>query len=412
VVSRRVFIPDTEPEPVELRPPSPNGHAEPLERSLEVSVPLSTIQPVAVRWLWPGRIPLAMPTVLAGFPGVGKSTIAYDRAARVTREGKTVVIATAEDHHAAVVRPRMELAGADLDLARIVRIPITLPGSVELLEAHIRDLGAVLLVIDPLSAFISDAVNTHRDHHVRRVLAPLATLAEETGAAVVVVAHTNKGMGSEPLMRISGSIGFTAAARSVLLAAEDPQDNERRILAVVKSNLAAFPTPLAYTVREADMGEEITTSRIEWLGEAPEIDARTLLAGIDPEDRTNQDDAEEFLRAAGVLEEARPARDLEREAKAQGIHPKALQRARRALGVKVWREGFQGPFFWGQQPGQTQPGQTHPVHVVQVEADQGKQGPEDPNLDSPVGAGEEEPGPDPFEGFEESFGSEEDPLDG
>ena len=58
--------------------------------------------------------------------------------------------------------------------------------------------------------------------------------------------HTNKGNGTEPLMRISGSIGFTGAARSVLLAADDPQDEGRHILAVVKSNLADMPAPLAF----------------------------------------------------------------------------------------------------------------------------------------------------------------------
>ena len=85
-----------------------------------------------------------------------------------------------------------------------------------------RSLDVALVTLDPLVAFIDDGINTHRDHHVRRVLAPLADLAESTGAAVVVVIHTNKGEGNDPLMRISGSIGFSGAARSVLLAADDP----------------------------------------------------------------------------------------------------------------------------------------------------------------------------------------------
>jgi hypothetical protein len=35
-------------------------------------------------------------------------------------------------------------------------------------------------------------VNTHSDHHVRRVLAPLGEMAEATDVAVVVVIHTTK----------------------------------------------------------------------------------------------------------------------------------------------------------------------------------------------------------------------------
>jgi hypothetical protein len=78
------------------------------------------------------------------------------------------------------------------------------------------------------------------------VLAPLSELAEESRVAVVVVIHTKKGADIDPLMRISGSTGFTGVARSVLLAADDPQDDGRRILAVMKSNLAEYPPPLAY----------------------------------------------------------------------------------------------------------------------------------------------------------------------
>jgi hypothetical protein len=39
----------------------------------------------------------------------------------------------------------------------------------------------------------------HRDQDVRRALAPLKTLAEETGVAMVVVRHLNKGGGASPI---------------------------------------------------------------------------------------------------------------------------------------------------------------------------------------------------------------------
>jgi predicted ATP-dependent serine protease len=169
-----------------------------------------------VEWLWPDRVPLGMTSVFAGFPGVGKSTILYDLSARISREGRAVLIATAEDHLAHVVRPRLEAAGADLDLVHVVDADITLPEGIGELRKIVTELDVSLVILDPLVAFISEKVNSHRDHHVRRVLAPLAELAEETKAAIVVVIHTNKGNDTEPLMRISGSIGFTGAARSVL----------------------------------------------------------------------------------------------------------------------------------------------------------------------------------------------------
>ena len=45
---------------------------------------MSDVQPTAVRWLWPGRIPLGRMTLLVGRPGEGKSWLTADIAARVS----------------------------------------------------------------------------------------------------------------------------------------------------------------------------------------------------------------------------------------------------------------------------------------------------------------------------------------
>ncbi|MDP9297674.1 MAG: AAA family ATPase [Actinomycetota bacterium] len=332
-----------------------NGHGLPnardgVPKSTETTMAASAITSERIEWLWPGRVPIGMVTVAAGFPGVGKSTILYDLAARTTRSGKGVLIATAEDHLAAVVRPRLEAAGADLGLVRVYIAPLTLPDAIGDIRRIVQEYDVALVTVDPLVAFIGDEVNTHRDHHVRRVLAPLSELAEESRVACVVVIHTNKGVDTDPLMRISGSIGFTGAARSVLLAADDPQDEGRRILAVVKSNLAEYPAPLAYRLVGENLPGDITTSRVEWLGEAPEVDFRELLARRDPEDRSAREEAIEFLRASGVLQDARQAKELLGEAAGLGISDKTLQRARRALAIPAWHEGFQTPYFWGPRP--------------------------------------------------------------
>jgi hypothetical protein len=363
----------------------PNGQREP-------TVLASDVVPERIEWLWEGYVPLGMTTVLGGFPGVGKSTILYDLASRASRDGSPVLVVTAEDHLAAVARPRLEAARADLDLVRFITAPITLPDDAQKLGELVDEYQVKLVILDPLVAFIGDGVNTHRDHHVRRVLAPLADLAERARVALVVVIHTNKAMGTEPLMRISGSIGFTGAARTVLLAADDPQDDNRRILGVVKSNLAEMPAPLAYRVVGEVVDDGIPTSRIEWLGEAPEVDVRELLAQRDPEERTAREEAIEYLQEAGVHEVARQAKELLADAGAMGISDKTLQRARRALRIPSWRDGFQGPYYWGPRPStnpDTQPGHTHPVQVVQVGTDQGKQGSENPNLDTSRGVGEQ-----------------------
>lgn len=47
----------------------------------------SSLMPDTLRWLWPGRIPLGKVSVIAGASGLGKSLLALDIAARVTRGG-------------------------------------------------------------------------------------------------------------------------------------------------------------------------------------------------------------------------------------------------------------------------------------------------------------------------------------
>ena len=325
---------------------SPNGHTpEGHARTIRAA----DVEPERIEWLWAGRVPYAMLTVLGGMPNVGKSTILYDLAAKTSREGKAVLILTAEDHLASVVRPRLEAAEAELELVHLVTVPMNLPDDVAMLEAIIREHDVALVTLDPLVAFVIDSTNTHRDHHVRRVLAPLGAIAERTGVAFVVVIHTNKGQGSDPMLRISGSIGFVGAARSLLVAAPHPNDEDRRVLATPKSNYAEMPVALAYRVVGVTQAGGIETSKVEWLGECPEVDADDLLSHRDSEERSVFADAVEFLRESNVLEQEHPAGPLVKEAKAAGLSEPTLHRARRFLGVASWRAagGLSSGWIWG-----------------------------------------------------------------
>ena len=78
------------------------------------------------------------------------------------------------------------------------------------------------MVVDPLMAFLSGDTNSHKDQDVRRALAPLASVAQRTGAAVLIVRHLNKAGGGNTPYRGGGSLGIIGAARAGLVVAEDP----------------------------------------------------------------------------------------------------------------------------------------------------------------------------------------------
>jgi hypothetical protein len=327
---------------------------------------LSEVRPEAVRWPWPGRIPLGKLTVVDGDPGLGKSTLLLALAARASRgqampDGSRgdldgaigVVILSAEDGLADTIRPRLDAAGADT--ARVVALTSVadaagerLPTLVDIavIRAAIVEAGAGLVLIDPLMAYLPGEVNSYRDQDIRRVLAPLAGLAEETGAAVVFIRHLTKGGAANPLYRGGGSIGIVGAARSALLVARDPDapDGSRRILAVAKCNLAAEATSLAYRMEPAENGRV----RVVWEGETAHTAAGLLAATNETaEERDAGSDAADFLLAA-LAEGERPAEEVYREAERVGVAKRTLNRAQQRVGVLVPKEGFgrDGRWLW------------------------------------------------------------------
>ena len=334
--------------------PSSERPAPPVQD--QQGILLSEVVPERVRWLWDGRIALGKLNLVDGDPGTGKSAMTTDLAARVTvgepwPDGAEchvggVVILSAEDGLADTIRPRFDAAGGDASKAVAVSTvadaegnerQIAIPDDLHVIEAAIERVGAVLVVIDPLMAFLPGDVNSHRDQDVRRALAPLARLAERTGAAVVVIRHLNKGAGGNALYRGGGSIGIVGAARSGLLIAKHPEDDGRRVLASIKSNLAAPAPSLVFGLSSTESG----AVQVDWKGES-DLDAAALLsAPADHEERSALSEAQEFLRKV-LAEGPEPASEVKREADSAGISKRTLDRARQSLGVASEREGEPG----------------------------------------------------------------------
>jgi hypothetical protein len=305
------------------------------------SEPLSQIQPVPVRWLWEPVLPRGKLAVLDGNPGVGKSLITIDLAARLSRgvalpggapSGRphvTLLVGT-EDNTADTVRPRAEAAGADLDRVHIVSSadPVRFPAHVPELEGLIRERSADLVVIDPFLAFLPPEAAANLDQCVRRALTPLAALAERTDCAVLLVRHLRKHGAGPAVHRGQGSVGIIAAARVGLLAARHPEDPGRGVLAVAKAN-AAGPVPsLAYRVRADRQGRPA----VVWTEELA-LPADRLR---DPAMLRSRDRAVEWLHGRLAAGPCRAA-DLYAAAAGTGIPDRTLERAKKELGVKSHR---------------------------------------------------------------------------
>jgi AAA domain len=316
-----------------------------------VTVRAADVAPERVRWLWPGYLPAAKVVVLDGDPGLGKSTVTTDLAARITvgkampdgsggGEPGAVVLLSAEDGLADTIRPRLELAGADLDRVTVIEhlvmpdgrtVPLELPSDLDPLEALVRDVRAALVTIDPLVAFLAGTVSANKDQDVRRALLPVRDMAERTGAAILAVRHLRKAATETAVQRGGGSIGIIGAARVGLMVARDPADADRRILAVTKSNVGAIPPAMAYRLVPDDA---LGVAVVAWEGQTDHR-ADDLLAAPAERPAPKREAAENLLREL-LADGPRRRSEIEEAAEEAEVGWRTVEAAKAALGV--WSE--------------------------------------------------------------------------
>ncbi|MHB8488462.1 MAG: AAA family ATPase [Candidatus Dormibacteria bacterium] len=349
---------------------------------------LSDVQSEHVKWMWSGRLAERKITVLDGDPGVGKSSITLDLAARITRglpwpdgsrnPGGGVVVLAAEDGIADTVRPRFDAAGGDATRVRVIamlsgsdgdeRMP-TIPDDLQAVEAAVADVRARLVIVDPLMAYLGRDTNSYRDQDVRRALAPLAALADRCGFAVLIVRHLTKAPGGTPLYRGGGSIGIIGAARIALLAGRDPHDETRCVLLPLKSNLGPPPEGITYQIESSSNG----ASCIVWGGSTGLRADEVLAQPTSGDERNAFDEACDFLRAE-LADGPVPAKELMGNRRRQaGIAEVTLSRARRLLGVQSSPNAFGGVRMLSlpsdSQSRSSNPSPDHPQDMIKTDGD-------------------------------------------
>jgi len=350
--------------------PAAFGKAQSTENAIDTDiVNLADVQPEKQDWLWQKRIPLGKLTILAGDPGLGKSLICLDIAARVSSakdwpdgsvcdsDAGGVVLLTAEDGLADTVKPRLIAAGANDSMICAIKSVtakdkdgtykrmLDLKRDVDRVERAIQTIGNCrLVIIDPISAYLGDT-DSHNNSSVRAVLAPLADLAERRRVAILAVTHLNKGEG-RAMYRATGSVAFTATARAFWAVGPDKENPpDGRSFAPGKNNLAKMPGGLNYSivgVKIVDLEDEIGV--VAWSQGEVAITADDLLG----EQVATTDallDAKEWL-SDWLANGPKPGKETEEAASKAEIKPRTLRRAKRALDVRSFRSGFQGPTNW------------------------------------------------------------------
>lgn len=329
----------------------------------------SEIKTGVVRWLWKDRIPQGEITIIAGREGLGKSLITSWWTAQISRgtlpgvyegEPKPVVIAATEDSWKRTIVPRLMAAGADLNMvyqAETVQVdigtsaPLVLPSDLESLKELMTEIGAVMLVCDPLSSMVDSRLNENQNQQLRAALEPIKRFAEETRISVIGIAHFTKDRSKDPMDAITGSRAYGAVVRAGICVARDPDaEDGSYVLSQEKNNLGRLDIP---SLRYITYGKTVETDEgpssigaLKFIGETEVTvgsirvnEARNGHGGSATDDRANAtkvDAAAEWLKS--YLETDKPvvtprgagqyAKVVLDAGKDNGFSPATVQRAR------------------------------------------------------------------------------------
>ena len=299
--------------------------------------PACEFAPEVAEYLVEPYLPRGMISILGGVSGAGKTSLALDICARLTREKTaTVIYLTAENDPNKVLRPRAEAMGADLQRLYFQEGASYAMGDEELYNLC-RAIRPDLLVFDPIQSYLGQGVQMNRAEQVRPLLDSLSALAKELDMAVLLISHMSKpGPGvCSALDRLLGSSDFRNAARSILIAGRDPENPDTRVFAHAKNSLGIPGESQKYHICENgtvayDGSCDLTADRIiqeTGAGQTRTRPAATLNAAVEALDRQ--------LGFMGWVE----AGEVYRLCAQRGFSERTMRNAKVALDLKTYKAG-------------------------------------------------------------------------
>lgn len=298
----------------------------------------SALTPKEITWLWQDRIPFGKITVLVGDTGLGKTMLAIDIAARITT-GRPMPLSSAEpitgsvlfqsneDDKEDTLLPRCIAAGADSDkIESIEAINLNFDDDCDIIEQHIQETNARLIIFDPLQGFTGRNADMCRITDMRRLMTNLGGIVARNNCAAIIIAHQNKALGAKELHRVFGSVDITAAARSVLRISALENDPETRIISHIKSSVSRPGAPITYRIDDS--------GSIQYLGEYDgDIGAGEV-----------SDDSSKRAKVAEILyemlnESPKESKEVYRACKEAGIGTRTVERVKKELNVRSERDG-------------------------------------------------------------------------
>lgn len=315
--------------------------ALPKPKSLKM-VSMASAKEKEPEWLIKGYIPKYQIATMAGDGGSGKTTVWCALAAAVssgrraflldgdslssifTGDPQKVLFFSAEDSYEHVLKRRLRKNGANLenifsiDIAddRFKDIKFNSP----FLEALIAEHQPVLVIFDPIQAFIPPELRMGERNAMRSCLAPLVGYGEKYGTTFIIVVHANKQSGVWGRKRMADSADIWDISRSVIMAGET-DEKPVRYLSHEKSNYSMTADTVLYTIEDEVVKFQSYTDKKDRDFVSAETQTRAA-----PEKDNAKDLILEYLKNG-----EKEVKDLDGMIKAQGATTYALRHAKQEL---------------------------------------------------------------------------------
>lgn len=234
-----------------------------------------------------GILPVGL-SLLVGVGGVGKSTLVRALLTSYTTgigpflvesPGKALMVMW-EDDPASVILPSLVCSGGDPEQIEFLEgvtnggVEETWrPKNIDLLGKYLEENpDCKLVIVDVLSSLTAaGGADSCGAEDTRRLLDPLHRLGQLHEAAILVVHHLNKKNEGTAAARVAGSVQITGTARLVWILARHPEFDDRRVLAVAKSNLPGTAKGLSFVEEPVPFDEAVALAESRGIEMAPDL---------------------------------------------------------------------------------------------------------------------------------------------
>jgi AAA domain len=318
------------------------------------------------RWLAKNRLPRAAVSLLVGDEGIGKSLMWVWLVAAVTtgkplsefgvpsRDPADVIVVVTEDDWATTVRPRLEVAGADLSRISVICTEEDGSGAPvfprDLFLIREADPPPALVVVDAWLDTVPGTLSVRDPQQARQALHPWRELATMTDAAVLLLTHTNRVASVTARDKYGATGELRKKARMTLWAQQDQAGH--LVVGPEKANGAAPVSATAFEIRpvpyfSSTEDHDGTVPLLGYVAEsaqtAREHVAESYAAGHGS--GSTNDDVVAWL-ASFLAEGPRWAKEIFVAALAAGFSSDKAKRAKHRLRIESERETSTGPWYW------------------------------------------------------------------